>query len=51
MEYNDIDIITQRELHDSVVFINLEENYNMNIIENKFTTTSNFYANSENNYL
>jgi hypothetical protein len=49
MEHNEV--ITQIELQDSVMFNNYEKNYDINIIDSKFTNISNYIINSENHYL
>jgi len=49
MEHNEI--YTQRELEDSVIFTNDEKNYDINIIDSKFTNISNYVINTENHYL
>jgi NADH:ubiquinone oxidoreductase subunit 6 (subunit J)/NADH:ubiquinone oxidoreductase subunit 3 (subunit A) len=45
------EIFTQRELQDSIVFINHEKNQYINIIDSKFTNITNNIANSESHYL
>ena len=49
MEHNEI--YTQREVEDSVIFTNHEKNYDINIIDSKFTNISNNVINTENHYL
>ena len=47
----DNEIYTQRELQDSVIFTNHEKNYDINIIDSKFTNITNYVINTENRYL
>jgi NADH:ubiquinone oxidoreductase subunit 6 (subunit J)/NADH:ubiquinone oxidoreductase subunit 3 (subunit A) len=49
MDYNKF--FPQREYQDSVTLINSEKNYDINIIDSKFTNISNYVINSENHYL
>ena len=49
MEHNEID--TQREYQDSVICTNHEKNYDINIIDSKFTNITNYVINTENHYL